>query len=72
MFVLPGINIKTSGVSLISDTISDFTSKDQTTALHVIVHNVFKNRCKLLVVHEIEENLFIGCDIDSNVTFDEV
>jgi len=72
VFVFPGVNIEATGVSLIGYTISDFATKDQTTALHVVIHDVFKNWCEFLVVNEVEENFLICSDVDSNVSFDEI
>ena len=72
MFVFPGVNIETAGVSLIGNTISDFATKDQTTALHVVKHDVFKNWCEFFVVYEVEEYFLICSDVYSDVSFDEV
>ena len=66
------VDIKTSGVSFVSNTISDFTSEDQTATLHVVVHHVFKHWSEFFVVYEVEENFLIGCDVNSDVTFDEI
>ena len=72
MLVFSCVNIETSGVSLIRDTVSYLAAKDQTTALHVVVHHVFKNWSVFCVVDQVEEDLLISGDVDSNVTFDEV
>ena len=72
VFVLSCVNIKTFSVCLISNTVSHFASKDQATALHVVIHDVLKNRCEFFVVDQIEEYFLIGGDVYSDITLDEV
>jgi hypothetical protein len=72
MLVFSCVDIKTSGVSFVSNTVSDFTSEDQTAALHMVVHDVFKDWSEFFVVYEVEENFLISCDINSDITFDEI
>ena len=72
MLVFSRVNVETSGVSFVCNTISDSTSKDQTTALHVVVHNVFENWGIFFVIDKIEVDFLVSCDVDSNVTFYEI
>lgn len=72
MFVFPCVNVESTSVCLVSDTVSNFASEDETTALHMVVHDILKDRSELFVVDEIEVNLFIGCDVYSDISFNEV
>ena len=73
MLIFSSVDIESSSISFVSNTISNSTSENQTAALHVIVHHIFQNWLKtVMLLHKIEEDLFIGSYIDSNVTFDEV
>ncbi len=72
MLVFSRVNVETSGVSFVCNTISDSTSEDQTTALHVVVHHVFENWGIFFVIDKIEIDFLVSCDVDSNVTFDEI
>lgn len=72
MLVLSRIDVETFSVSLVSETISNFTSEDQTTALHVVIHDIFKDWGEFFVVNKVEEYFFISGNVDSDVTFDKV
>ena len=72
MFVFSSVDVETTSVCLVGNTVSYLTSEDETRTLHVVVHYVFKHGSELFVVHEIEVNLFICGDVYTDVSFDEI
>lgn len=72
MKILPPINLETLLVSLVGNTVSDFWSKHHLGTVHVVIHHIFKDWLKSFLVDEIEEDLFIGCNLNPDISFDIV
>jgi len=65
------VDLKTFHVGLISYTKSNSFSKHGLVAVHVVVHYVLQFGHQSLWVDEIEVNLFVSCNLDSDVSFDK-
>jgi hypothetical protein len=72
MHVLPLVNIEASFVVFVGDSVSDSSTEHALSALHVIVHYVLHFGLKRLFIDQIEVNVVLGGDLDSDVTFDKV
>jgi hypothetical protein len=72
MPVFSSINVKSSFISLISNTVSYLGAVHHITALHEVEHDVFKSGYKCLLVYQIEINFIISNNLDSYISFDVV
>lgn len=72
MLVVPGVDFEASLALFVAATISHFTSKDETCALHEIVHDVFQLWLEVLVVDQVEVDLLVCGDVYSDIAFDEI
>jgi len=72
MLVLSSINIKAALIRLESYTISHFWAKHHLAAVHEVEHYVFQFGLKRFFINEIEINLIIRGNLDSNISFDVV
>jgi hypothetical protein len=71
LLILTSIYIKASLIRLISHTKLNSLAKHGLIAIHVIVHHIFELGEQGAGIDEIEVNLVICCDLNSNVSFDE-
>ena len=72
MLIPPGIDLKIFLVCLICDAISDLGSKHHLVAVHEVVHDIFESWYKCDGVDKVEVNFFVGGNLDSLISFDEV
>ena len=72
VLVLPPIDIETLLVDFVGDSIPDLAAEHHCAAPHVIVHYVFKSWFKRIFINRVEENLLVGSDLNSHVSFDIV
>lgn len=72
MHKFSAVDVKTSLIGLIGDSIPDSAPKHHLIAAHIVVHAVFKLWHKSLLVDKIEVNQLICGHLDSDVTFDKV
>ena len=72
MIIFPLVDNETWLVCLECDTVPYHSTEKHLGALHEVVHHIFKNWHECFRVNEIEIYLFIGCDLESLITFDEI
>ena len=71
MLKFSSVYIETSHVCLVGDTEPHSFTEHGLVAVHVVVHNVLQIWKERLRVYQIEVDLLISGDLDSDVTFDE-
>lgn len=72
VFKLTRIYFKTLSVCFVGNAISNSASKDQTTALHMVIHNILKFWSELSIINKVKEDLIVSGNVDSDVSFDKV
>ena len=72
MDIASSIDVKCSLVGLVSNAIAHAGAKHHLVAAHVVKHDVFKDGHEGLLVYQVEEDLFVRCHLNTNVTFDVV
>ena len=72
MFKLPPVDIKRLFISLVGDSVLDLGAKHHLRAVHEVVHHVFQLWHQGFPVNDVEVDLSIRRDLDSNVTLDVV
>ena len=72
MHKFSAVDVKTSLIGLIGDSIPDSAPEHHLIAAHIVVHAVFKLWHKSLLVDKIEVNQLICGHLNSDVTFDKV
>ena len=72
MLVFPSVKVETPFVELKRYAILNFTSKHQLIATHVIHHHVLQFWHESLFIDKIKVNMFVSCNLNSDVAFDVV
>jgi hypothetical protein len=70
--ILTLIDIKASLILLVGDRVSFHCTDHHLIAHHVIVHNIFQSWLKSLLINEVEVDQLVCCDLDPNVTSNEI
>jgi len=65
-------NVKSLLIRLKSDTIPDFASKQHLSAIHEIIHHIFQGSFQRLWINQVKVNLFVSCNLNPLVSFDEI
>ena len=72
MKILSTVDDERSLVDLVGDSILHLGSEHHLGAVHIIEHHIIKFWFKSVLVDEIEVNLLICCDLDTDITFDVI
>lgn len=70
MQVFPFVDLETFLVGLESDTVANIPSKHHLSAVHIVVHDIFKFWLQSLFINQVEEDLIISGDLQSLVSLD--
>jgi len=71
VFVLSSVDVETSLIDLICDSIFDFRTKHHLIASHEVKHNVLKSWLECFWINKIKVNLIISCNLNSLISFNE-
>ena len=72
VLILSSVDDERFLVGLVSDTVSNLGTKHHLRAVHVVIHNILKLWHESLLVNEVEVDLVIGSDLDSDISLDIV
>jgi len=72
MLIFPSVEVKAPFIKLKRNAVPHFTSKHHLIATHVIHHNVLQLWHQSVFINKVEVNIVIGCNLNSNVTFDVI
>ena len=72
MLELSPMDVKTLLVGLVRDSVFDLGPKHHLRAVHEVVHHVFKLRHQRLPINDVEVDLGISGNLDSNVTLNVI
>ena len=72
MHELSLVDVERSLILLVGDRVSFLCTDHHLVAHHVVVHNVFQRGLESLWVDQIEVNQLVSCNLDPNISSDEV
>lgn len=70
MLVFSSVDLETSLVGLESDTVANIPSKHHLSAVHVVVHGIFKFWLQRFFINQVEVDLIISGDLQPLVSLD--
>ena len=70
MLKLSSVYIKRPLVCFVRDAVLNFSSKHHLGAIHKVLHNVLKSGQQCFLVHDVEVNFSVRCQLNPHITFD--
>lgn len=71
VFILSSVNVETSLINFVSDTIFHFGTKHHLVTSHEVKHNILKCWLERLRINQVKVNFVIGCNLNSFISFNK-
>ena len=72
VLVFPSIDVEPLLVDFVGDSVPDLAAEHHCAAPHVVIHYVFESWFISIFINGIEEDLLVGGDLNSHISFDVI